>query len=587
MDNLEEIKSKIDIVSFISEYLKLSRAGRNFKALCPFHQEKTPSFVVSPELGIWRCFGACGEGGDIFKFLMKIESMDFPESVRFLAQKAGVQLTSRFAPKTSEKEHLYQLNQEAVKLYHYLLTRHRAGQTALSYLKRDRGLDDETINRFELGFAPLESSALVKFLINKRGWKSESLLNAGLVVRSGEKLIDRFHGRLIFPLKDERGNAVGFSGRLLPLDEGKTMAKYINTPETLVYQKRRHLFGLSETKEEIKKEKLVVVVEGEFDLLSCWRAGIKNMAAIKGTAFTEEQVKLLSRFTNEAVLALDSDAAGEQATKLGILLAERHGLDIRVATLGAFKDPDELVRADPQKFKQKMASAMPAYDFFLERSFAKFNPHNASGIAQISRELVPIISAIDDRIVQDHYIKVIAEKLRLSQEAVAAEVTKIVGKDNKQLIAKKELPDQPKNRREMIEEHLAALAFQQDPQFLLREEVVEIMHSPLIARIIKELDKFLRENDKFNPANFIKVMPAELVDGVTKLMLAEVMTKANNLSDKNELEHSRLDLLKLDITERIEKLSELIKIKEKRGENARVEEEELTRLVGNLARIEL
>jgi DNA primase len=294
-DIVEQIKAKIDIVTLTSEYLELRKSGRNYKGLCPFHGEKTPSFYVSPERGTWHCFG-CHEGGDVITFLQKWENIEFIEALKILADKVGVTL-SGFTPTESfsQKEKIIAINHLASEFYHYLLMTHPVGKNALEYLK-SRHIKPETMKTFALGYSPNSWDNLKKFL-NKKGYDNEDLVTAGLVIRSERgTYYDRFRGRVMFALRDSRGNTIGFSGRVLPGSDEKS-AKYINSPETPVYIKGHTLYGLDISKEAIKKEKYAVVVEGEVDLIASFQSGITNVVAIKGSAFTAEQVVLLKRYT--------------------------------------------------------------------------------------------------------------------------------------------------------------------------------------------------------------------------------------------------------------------------------------------------
>jgi len=330
MTDVELVKSKIDIVSFLSDYITLKKAGRNFKALCPFHSEKTPSFVVSPERQSWHCFGSCGEGGDVISFLEKWENLEFLEALRILAKKVGVTL-SNYTPssQTQLKDRLIEANHLASEFYHYLLVNHKIGKRAREYLE-SRRIKNETIKTFMLGYAPESWDSLLKYLL-KKGYQTGEIHQAGLVVKSDRgRYYDRFRGRLMFTLCDHRGNVIGFSGRLLDEEihseykrgvysERERGAKYVNTAETPVYIKGNTLYGLYITKEAIKKEKEAVLVEGEFDMLSSFQAGAANVCAIKGSALTEGQLLLLKRYTENLILALDSDFAGSEAAKRGIL----------------------------------------------------------------------------------------------------------------------------------------------------------------------------------------------------------------------------------------------------------------------------
>lgn len=329
-DQVEEIKQKTDIVSLISEYLELKKAGRNYKAICPFHSEKTPSFVVSPELQMYKCFG-CGEGGDVYTFLQKYEGMDFPEALRFLADKAQIKLISIRPEAAGEKEKLFQINSLAARFYNYLLLSHPIGKRALYYLEKQRGLSKDSIKRFLLGFSPEVPGSLVKFLVDKKKFQVKDLEKAGLLLFDSGRAVERFRGRIMFPIFDHRGNVVGFSGRILPSERSENLAKYINTPETPVFHKSNLLYGLSLTKEDIKGKKEAILVEGQMDVVSSWEKGITNIVAIGGSALTEEQVRLVSRFAERVVFALDTDFAGNSAARRGVVLAQEADLEVYLA----------------------------------------------------------------------------------------------------------------------------------------------------------------------------------------------------------------------------------------------------------------
>lgn len=585
MDQLEEIKSKIDIVALISEHIQLARAGRNFKANCPFHQEKTASFIVSPELQIWRCFGACNEGGDVFKFLMKMEGLEFPEAVRTLAERAGVKITARGVPQ-SEREKIYNLNSAASQFYHYLLTRHPIGNTALSYLKHERGLQDSTIKEFGIGFSPNTPGAIEKFLINKKGFKKEELVRAGLVVNNGGKLTDRFRGRVVFPLVDQRGNILGFSGRLLPRDEGKTNAKYVNTQETLVYHKRAHLFGLGTTKNDIKKEGHVVVVEGEFDLISLWQAGIHNVVAIKGSSLTVEQVKLISRFIDDVILVLDSDPAGEHAARAGVMIAEGEGLRVKIADLGTFKDPDEAVRVDKEGLRKKIRGSIPAYDYFLNRALIKWDHRTSEGIRLISQDLAPLLAQIPDRIVRAHYSKILAEKLGVDGDAVISEISRVQRPEERK--AKEESGEvTKKTRRELLEERLISLGLTVRPEFIIEPQVRVLITLPILLRIEKELESYLSSHKKFSDAEFLRTIPPELVDAVSNLLLLpdyELQLVETGMVLR-ELNRTAEELQLLDTQEKISRLTRDIRRKEEMGDPIKKDQENLVELTRDLARL--
>ncbi|MGH7245370.1 MAG: DNA primase, partial [Candidatus Levyibacteriota bacterium] len=319
MDQVSEIRNKIDIVALIQEFVPLKKMGRNFKANCPFHGEKTPSFVVSPERQIWHCFG-CNKGGDVYTFLMEYEHMEFPEALRILADRAGVRLVNQAFDTgvSSKKETIYKLNRLAAEFYHYLLVKHQLGKIALSYVLERRHIKTQTLNTFLLGFAPQTGNALTTYLVKKKGYKKEDILEAGLATQRGSQLYDFFQGRLMFPLFDHRDNIIGFSGRIL--EDNEKTSKYINTRDTLAYHKGMTFFGLNSAKQAIKKEQNAILMEGEFDVISSFQEGITNAVAVKGTALTQDQVSLLARFTPMISLCFDTDSAGQEAFKRSLPL---------------------------------------------------------------------------------------------------------------------------------------------------------------------------------------------------------------------------------------------------------------------------
>ncbi|MFA6361458.1 MAG: DNA primase, partial [Candidatus Shapirobacteria bacterium] len=336
MDNqVDEIKQKLNIVDVINRYVPLKKRGRNYIACCPFHGEKTPSFTVSEELQIYKCFG-CGASGDIFTFLQEFEKIDFREALVELAPLAGIVLQkSEFvSQEESKKKILISINTHVSQFYNYILTTHPLGNIALKYVLK-RGITLETIKKFKIGFSPENPQILINFLA-KKGFKISDLIATGTFGQSqyNSSLYDRFQGRLVFPLSDYRGQVLGFSGRILPSTTNPNMAKYINSPETEIYHKSQNLFGLHLAKDIIRTENSVIVTEGEFDMISPFQQGIENIVAIKGTAFTEDQLRLLRRFTDTIILALDSDFAGNNAARKSIELADSMEFDIKVLVLG-------------------------------------------------------------------------------------------------------------------------------------------------------------------------------------------------------------------------------------------------------------
>jgi len=585
IDQIEEIKRRIDIVQFINQYVPLKKAGRNFKALCPFHSEKTPSFIVSPERQIWHCFGACNEGGDIFKFLMKIENIDFGEALRELAKRAGVKLTS-YQPSDAERNRqlLYEINHLAAEFYHFLLLNHPAGKVALNYIL-GRGIKKESLERFQLGYAPNMWDGLQRFLVGKKGYKVEDLEKAGLVIpgfkfqTSGSKYYDRFRHRLMFPLRDHRGNIRGFAGRILTpqakgLSAGRQEAKYVNTPETMIYHKSELLYGLFENKEEIKKEDKVILVEGELDAISSWQVGVKNVVAIKGSALTSSQVQLLSRFTKNLVFALDADIAGNQAAWRGAEVADQWGMEMKVVQIKGGKDPDEVAQKNPQLWRQLVSEAVPLYDYFLSSAFSRFGGKTAEEKRKISQVLVPVLAKINNKIVQSHYIKVLAERLGVEEEAVAMEVEKFALSLPSPLKISKEKEDITKNRREILEEYLLALGFQSTNwDWLIKKKVFNLIRTLKFVRILEILKEYLKKYQKANSQKLAKLIPPELEEAFNRLYLLDLESILKDEDKtKKEFQKTLLELEKIYIKEQLKQLArEIEKLETEGGEEKTLE----------------
>jgi len=584
VDQVDEVKTKTDIVSLIGEYLELKKAGRNYKALCPFHSEKTPSFTISPELQIYKCFG-CSESGDALSFLQKHEGMEFGEALRFLADRAGVKLSVVSRNETSDKERLYEINSLASKFYHYLLLNHRIGQIALQYLTQERGLTVDTIKTFQLGFSPDDPTALRQYLVGKKRIGMRDLEKMGLVYIRNGGIFDRFAGRIIFPLFDHRGNVVGFAGRILENKAGSGLSKYINTPETSIYHKSKILYGLNLAKNEIKLTRRAVIVEGELDTISCWQAGIKNVVAIKGSALTEDQVVLLKRFAETLVLALDTDIAGDMAVRRGISIAENQDLEVRVARLEGFKDPDEVVRKNPAGLKKIVDSSTNVWDFLVDSIFSRYDTDKGEGKAKISREVIPVLEGISDSIVQAHYIGLVAKRLGVPIDAVAREVVNAKSMIGDRLKEVETLfKPKTKGRRDILEERLVTIAFRFKPKILATKEVFLLISNPLFRRIVEEYLIFLKKQERFDPKRgfdlsvFAAGLPKELFNGFADLIFKDLkglgpgpsLSKQEEALYQDEIEGVKRELRLLNIREELKELETKISVSESEGEKGQI-----------------
>lgn len=439
MDQVDEVKSKVDIVEVVSSYIPLKRAGRNLSGLCPFHAEKTPSFMVSPERQAFKCFG-CGVGGDVFTFLEQIEGWDFREALEELAKRAGVKLKDfKSTGASREKEKLIEINKLATKFYKYILESHKLGEPGREYLKK-RGIPESLWEKFELGYSPAGWENVSKFLA-KKGYQLADVSTAGLIIgresKVGSGYYDRFRERLIFPIKDSRGTVMGFSGRIIASGEEapprsakqsfEGQAKYINSPQTPIFNKSLLLFGLDLARAAIREKNEAVLVEGEFDVLSSVGAGVTNVVASKGTALTDGQVAILSRLCERVILCFDTDLAGDTASRRGIELLDIAGLAVKVMEIGDLKDPDEFAQKDPAGYRSAIKSARDIYDYFIDSAQRRYDATSSEGKKKIGREIVPILSKISDDIVRAHYISRLAKLLDLDSQFVADAVGKKKG----------------------------------------------------------------------------------------------------------------------------------------------------------------
>ncbi|HLB51546.1 DNA primase [candidate division WWE3 bacterium RIFCSPHIGHO2_12_FULL_38_15] len=416
MTPIEEIKQRLSIVDVVGQYVTLKKSGRNYKGLCPFHGEKTPSFMVSEELGIFKCFG-CNKAGDIFKFIQEIEGLEFPQALKILADKAGVQLESEFEDKFAKKKKiLYEINHLSAEFYHYFLLKHNAGKAGYSYFVDKRHLAISNIQEFKLGFAPNSWDLLFQYL-SKKKYSLEDMLDSGAVVKksSGEGYIDKFRNRVIFPLVETDNKIVGFAARTL----GDDQPKYLNTNETLVFHKSQFIYGLDKAKLSLKNGS-AVFVEGYMDVISAHQAGFKNFIASSGTSITQGQLKIVSRYTKDLIFCFDTDAAGVTATYRAVELAEKEDMNVKIATLPTkYKDIDELIMNDRKSAEEVLKNSVPVYDYYLSTTLKKHDKNGAIGKKKIVEELTPLLSRIKNKVTLNHYIKLLSEELGIDQEVIS------------------------------------------------------------------------------------------------------------------------------------------------------------------------
>ena len=525
-DARDKIKARISIEDLAGEYLELKRTGRNFKALSPWTNERTPSFIISPDKQIWHDFSS-GKGGDIFGFIMEVEGMTFREALEFLARKAGVEIETFDSKRSREisekKERLRKILQISANFYQHMLVRNKE---ALNYVFKNRKLSKEIVQEFKIGFAPNAQKMLTNFLL-KKGFAMSDIRDAGLLNRFGG---DIFRNRMVITLQDSGGSPVGFTGRLIK-DEPNA-PKYLNTPQTLLYDKSSNIFGLSQAKNEIRKAGFVVVVEGNMDVISSHQAGIKNVVATAGTAMTVHHLKALSRFSNDVRLCFDSDQAGISATERAISLGQQAGVELSIITLdqsaGEAKDPDELIQKDLELWKDSISKPQPAIEWIFDQYEKRLNIATAVGKKEFSTMALKLVENLNDPVEKDFYIEQISKRIGVSK-------TTLLGKFD-------EKPKQAKPKRRMkikktdekfideyiYEDDLLALAIkEQKLAKMLSELQDDILHDKQRNQILQIL--------KSNNLDFLKNF-----DDYVKILLLKADERLGNIKGSATDEMKRL-----------------------------------------------
>ena len=511
MSVITEVKQRLDIVEFISEYVTLQKSGRNFKGLCPFHSEKHASFFVFPEQQSWHCFGACGTGGDIFSFVMKKEGIDFGQALRLLAQRGGVPLGPGEAPSKVEdekKERLFQINEATAEYYCHILSATKGAATARSYLAK-RNVVPETIREFRLGFSPDAWETIKNYLLGK-GYTEKELVEAGLVIEKEEGgNYDRFRNRLMFPICDIRGRVTGFGARVLD----DSLPKYINSPQTPIFDKSNSLYGIDKAKSSIRKKDLVIIVEGYMDVLTAHQHDWENVVGSMGTALTEKQVEGIKRLTNNITLALDADLAGEEATLRGKAILAYSNIEANVILLPPGKDPDEVIGEEVALWQKLVEQAMPIMDFAFQSVIGRVDINKARDKSLAVQKLLPSIYEIKDPTQKFHYVEKLARALKMKASDVEVALQRL--KTARQRPQSGKPTEQPRTARQFmsspIEEYclslilqypeLRPLAGEVSPEHFEytenREVFVKWQHSSDIPKLESKLDTSLLEHSYY------------------------------------------------------------------------------------------
>jgi len=520
---IDEIRNKADILQIVGEYVPLKKRGKNYLGLCPFHSEKTPSFTVSPEKQIFHCFG-CNEGGNVFAFLMKIENISFSESVELLGERVGIAVKKTGAPPAlqSDKDKFIGIMDLAQKFYLESLESSN-GDIAKDYMKK-RGLNEASVKVFDLGYSPDKWDSLLNFLF-KKGVAQKDMEKLGLIIERADKsgFYDRFRGRLMFPIYDLRSHVIGFGGRVIPSGlKTDEEAKYINSPDSPVYNKGFSIYGINVTKDDIKKARTAVLVEGNVDLITCWQYGIKNVVCPLGTALTSNQAKLIHRFADNVVIAFDRDNAGNTATARSVDILKDEGLNVKVSRYEGGKDPDEALKAKgSESFIKAINDAIPWMEYMISNTLSKYDLNGIEGRAKAVKAVALLIAQEKDEFVQKGYIKHAAEKLGFDIEEVSSEVKRhgFYSKKGEALSLKKSV-EKPSSKIEKAEECLIKLSVNnKEIMDMFKRSVTWQEFTGINTKVIAEL----LQSTEIDEKDVTHFMLDNLLDEDSKKLFSKIM----------------------------------------------------------------
>ncbi len=495
---IEEIKNKLNVLDVIGGYMKLTKTGINYRGICPFHSEKTPSFFVSPTRQMWHCFG-CGSGFSIFDFVMKIEGVEFGDALRILANKAGVELKRENVQLRTERQRLYEICELATLFFEKQLES-GVGKEVEEYLLK-RGITKDSIKKWRLGYSPDTWNGLTDFLVGK-DYKREEIIKAGLAIekdgKSGESY-DRFRGRIIFPVFDLNSQIVGFGGRVFK--QQQETAKYINTPQTLLYDKSNLLYGLNNAKLAVRKQNQCVVTEGYTDVIMCHQAGFENTVAASGTALTSQHLNILKRYSENLVLAFDADIAGDTATKRGISSAQELGFNIKI--IGNYlkdSDPADIVLKDSKQWEKYVSEARSIMDYYFDSALSSFDKNTPEGKKEIGKIVLPAIKHLQNKIEQSYWVQKLSETLNIKEEAITEELLKIKTDkipftNSRELVNESSLAKPSESsRKKIIEEKVISLILKNPEYIKLISGQQGGYFSEKAQRFFKEVEGFIEKN---------------------------------------------------------------------------------------------
>lgn len=536
---IEEIKSRISIEDIVSRYVRLKPSGKNLFGLCPFHKEDTPSFSVNPELDIYKCFG-CGEGGDIFSFLQKIENVEFNEALEQLAEEAGIQLKiQKQSPEQTQKFlRIKEVQKLSTGFYHKILKEHKLGDKGQKYLK-DRKISDKAIEQFQIGYSP--SSRTRKLLVNtltKKGYTEQELIDYGLAIRRDKNVLDKFTDRIVFPIFDKRGNPVAFSGRVL--DSNSKRPKYLNSPETLIFQKRRNLFGFHQAKQAIRKQGYTILVEGQTDVISSWQVGVKNIVAPLGTGLTDDQLEMLKKVSPEIILAFDTDKAGIIAIMRAATIALKKGMTVYAAKIKYGKDADECIKKDPNLWNETIEERVPVITFFLDLIIEKYDPRNLDGKKALITKIAPLMKIITDQVTKEHHIKEISELTNVGIDILR----ETFSSETKQVKADDIIPEEVLKTDINSEMYLLSLIIQYSNQFSSKIAKLDpmIFRDEKIRKVADSIVKSLNNKSKLDLKKLISKDNTGILEDAAMRVLWSDEPTISVLTDDYEALVAKLDI---------------------------------------------
>ena len=602
---VEEIKNKLNVLDVISSYIKLTKTGINYRGVCPFHSEKSPSFFVSPTRQMWHCFG-CGAGSSIFDFIMRIEGVEFGNALRILANKAGVELKKENPQLRTERTRLHEICDLACKFFEKQLDGSVIGKEVEDYLV-GRGITKDSIKKWRVGYSPDTWNGLTDFLISK-GYSRDEVIKAGLAIKKdnqstgGNDSYDRFRGRIMFPVFDLNSAVVGFGGRVFK--QQNETAKYINTPQTVLYDKSGVLYGLNNAKVAIRKNNQCVVTEGYTDVIMCHQAGFDNTVASSGTALTQKHLVILKRYSDNLVLAFDMDVAGDSATKRGINLAQEQGFNIKI--IGSYgegkskSDPADIIKKDSKIWEESVAGAKSIMDYYFDSAFAKFDKNSPSGKKDIGLIVLPAIKRLQNKIEQSHWIQKISQMLQVKEDVVIEELGKIVVNQSNVEEPVKEAKEElvfdkiPENQRKrLIEEKILTLVIKNPAHVEFIDETHLDLFSDKIGDFIKKVKNLLnlpkdiveKEQEDKNFKNIIESVVSS--DSDFKNFVAALVLKDDYVVESESEEEMKLCLLQLkniELKDKLNNISESIRSAELQNDQEKVNNliEEFNKLIKQL-----